>query len=134
MQEQHPDLVSLGHALNLDAVGRMRCREESADRSGMGTKLRPSLPESIAVLVWTVALVPLGFVSLGAVAALGLGDGGVPVAARVAWVSGVLAVLLSVFLPTRRLLLSVATAAFAGLVLYVVAVLLALLASSGPLD
>jgi hypothetical protein len=100
----------------------------------MGTKLRPSLPESIAVLVWMVALVPLAFLSLGTVALLGIGEDGLSLAAIVVWLSGILAVLLSVFLRPRRLLLSVATAAFAGLVLYVVAVLLALFASSGPLD
>jgi hypothetical protein len=75
---------------------------------------RPRLPDSIALLVWMVALIPLAFASLVAAVLLTWCEESDCHSSNVGlwvWAGGILAALLSTLLPARRLALAVATAA-----------------------
>jgi hypothetical protein len=84
---------------------------------GLTTNRRgPRLPESIPLLVWMVALIPLAFVSLASAALLASwctenGDCHPSNLGLWAWAAGILAAALSTVLSARRVMLAISTAA-----------------------
>jgi hypothetical protein len=77
---------------------------------------RPQLPESIPLLVWMVALIPLAFVGLAPALLLASwcpenGDCHTSSLGLWAWAGGILAAVLSTVLTARRVMLAISTAA-----------------------
>jgi pheromone shutdown protein TraB len=76
---------------------------------------RPQLPESIPLLVWMVALIPLAFVGLAAAVLLASwctenGDCHTSNLGLWAWAGGILAAALSTVLTARCVMLAISTA------------------------
>lgn len=83
------------------------------------SRLRLSLPSSLATLAWMVGLIPLGFAAflyISLWSAIGCDGDSCSTAATVdiaVWAVGCACWLLSVVLPVRKAMLAIATAGFA---------------------